>query len=200
MRIRLALWLCLLLSAVGSAASADTPEATARKEIETQFAKLVVYTQQMVEDSSRANIQAFMSLFASDYVAKNFDGRTLNRRQMEAALAKDMQRITQLMRALDAAYRLLPIQIASLSLRGNTATVIANETGVFAFTDTTGRLGLVGQTHQLTNTKKSRYVWVKTGPTWKIRRSEQLGPYRVFMDGKPMNAPKKGAPPKPGHH
>jgi hypothetical protein len=134
----------------------------ARIEIEAQHSR-------QIAAYKRKDLKGFMEPLASDYRLKKWDGEVMDRKQTEEMVRQRMAGRT----VVDN----LAVNIDTINVNGNEATVMTSQNFARLVTDTKGV-----QHHVVSNTVH-RETWVKTPQGWKVRLVEEMEP-KVKVDGK----------------
>lgn len=165
--------LCLLAAAaLGTAPLARADDAAVRKELQTQYDRLI-------QAMKAKDINGVMSVAAPGFTEKQPGMPAMNAAQAKAAMEEDFK----MTKSLDSA----SMKVVKVSVKGNTA--VATTDYKMAGT------GLMnGKEHKMTDRGTSRDTWVKTPQGWKVK-SVVFVQSHPMMDGRPMTM---GAPPSSG--
>jgi hypothetical protein len=159
--------LTTILAAAWLATGAAADDATARKELQAAYDRIVAAYK-------ARDVKGIMAVCTGDYTGRLVNGKTVTRDQQEAIWKQHIDRWTSL--------REFSATIGKAAIRSDRATVTADWRITAIFTDPQGK------GHLLRYQGSSRDDWLRTTEGWKVQRSEDLTE-QVTVDGKPLNVP-----------
>jgi len=141
------------------ASAAPIDQATARKELQSQYAIFA-------EAERKSDVKTVISMTTPDFTFHTIDGRTMNRQQYEAYASQRAARN----RKANAQWKMntkVAVAIGQIRLQGDRAIVQAtlNMTGT--------AVNKMGVRYTSRTSIADRHTWIRTGAGWKLKRSTQ---------------------------
>jgi hypothetical protein len=147
-----------------------------KKDIEALYARLSKYIKDNKSD-------AILDLETPDFKAKTIDGKTKTGKE----LAEQMK-----MEGAHEKVKKFDIKIASMKIRGKSASVDTTFDVISEIVDAEGMMGPKGKKHKMSGTGAIHNELVKTKDGWKCKALEEKA-MKMTMDGKPFDPSKMGA-------
>jgi hypothetical protein len=151
--------------------AAPQNEKQTRQELQAWYGKII-------SAYKNKDLKAYLALHAPDFQNREFQGKTMDRKAVEAYVKEDM--------ASTGPIHSARLDIAKLTLNGSEATVVGTETLRLVFTDRRGYYGPKGKSYDTFWRSRWQQRFVKTPRGWLARYRQTTAPDTFTAGGKPL--------------
>jgi ketosteroid isomerase-like protein len=163
--------LLVMSVACGSVSAASPDEIRVRQELQTWYGKIA-------DSYRKKDVKAYMALYTRDVRIRDLQGRTKDRKELEAFAREDM--------AAAGVIHSAELRIMKLDRKGREAAIDCIETWRYVFTDLKGEFGPEGRSYDVVWRSPARVMFLKSPRGWLAKSKEATGPETLTAEGRPL--------------
>jgi len=171
--------LLVMAMACGAVSAASPDEIRVRQELQVWYGKIV-------DSYRKKDLKAYMALYTQDVRIRDLQGRTKDRKALEAYAREDMAAAGEIHSAV--------LEIGKLEMKGREAVIDCVETWRYVFTDLKGEFGTKGRSYHVVWRSPARVRFLKSSHGWLAKSKEVTGPETLTAEGRPLVPPVRSRP------